>query len=309
MRQAGSLGVRQHRLLRELIVRTQDTLLGPYLTPQTFELAKADAGKFTSSQREYDDGPRFLEHFDGELGPSRLAGKNVLDLGCGYGGRTVFYGELGPTSVTGIEIAERVIERCRGFAAARHVNNVEFLVAFAEDMPFADGSFDQIVCYDVLEHVQDPVLAFREIRRVLRPGGEAWLVFPTYLGARASHLDYLTQIPALHRIFDPEVIIEVVNELLSADRDTLGVTDQPRPFVGPLGRRALPHVNGMTRREAIALIERTGLEIRRAGATPFITKAAPAPLNRLAPLLDAYTRRTWPPDLLVGGLRFHLVAP
>ena len=48
----------------------------------------------------------------------------------------------------------------------------------AEALSFADSSFDLVVSCDVLEHVNDPVAAFREIARVLRPGGTAILTFP-----------------------------------------------------------------------------------------------------------------------------------
>jgi SAM-dependent methyltransferase len=185
---------------------------------------------------------------------------------------------------------------------------VTFQVAFAEALPFGDASFDLVLSYDVFEHVDDPVRAFRELRRVLRPGGHAWLVFPTYLGMRASHLDYLTQIPALHRIFDPHTLVDVINEFLTAD-PALGVDPQPRPVVGPLGRRALPALNGMSHREATALIERCGFRVHRAEARAFVTPAAPPPLGLLARPLERWGRRHRLPDLLIGGLRFHLSVP
>ena len=277
------------------------------MTPQTFELATTD-GRLASAQREYDDGPGFFDHFGGELAPAQLRHTCVLDLGCGYGGRTVYYAELGTAHVTGIEITEIMVDRCRQFAARRSAENVSFQVARAEALPFEDATFDVVLSYDVFEHVDDPVLAFRELRRVLRPGGHAWLVFPTYLGMRASHLDYLTQIPALHRVFDPDMLIDVVNEFLMA-APTLGVPPQPRPVVGPLGRRALPAVNGMSRREAVSIIERCGFRVHRAKVCPFVTPAAPQPLGAVARPLERWARHRPIPDLLVGGLRFHLSVP
>ena len=306
MRQTGSLGVRNAMLLRTLIGATQRTRLGPFITPQTFELAREEGGQ-ASALREYEDGSRFFDHFEGELRPEDLRGAEVLDLGSGYGGRTVHYAEQGAAMVTGIEISDAMVARSERFAQSRGVANVRFLRAFAERMPFADDSFDVVISFDVLEHVQDPVLAFRELRRVLRSGGHAWLVFPTFLGARSSHLDYLTQIPMLHRIFDPDVVIDVVNGFLAA-RPELGVAPQPRPAVGPLGRRALPSVNGMSRREALALVQRSGLRVHRADARPLVTRNAPGPLGACAAPLEWWTRRSWPPDLLIGNLRVHLSA-
>jgi SAM-dependent methyltransferase len=294
-------------VLRALIRASQNTMFGPFTTPQTFELARDDGG-LASAVREHEDGAAFFTHFDGELRPGDLSGAEVLDLGSGYGGRTVHYAEQGAAMVTGIEISDAMVARSERFARSRGASNVRFLRAFAERLPFADDSFDVVISYDVLEHVQDPVLAFRELRRVLRSGGHAWLVFPTFLGARASHLDYLTQIPLLHRIFDPDVVIDVVNEFLES-RPELGVARQPHPSVGPLGRRALPSVNGMSRREALALIERNGFRVHLADACPFITRAAPGAIGCCAPPLEWWARRAWPPDVLIGSLRFHLSAP
>jgi SAM-dependent methyltransferase len=47
------------------------------------------------------------------------------------------------------------------------------------DLPFKDGQFDFVLCTEVLEHVSDDTRAFREIGRVLRPGGLALLSAPT----------------------------------------------------------------------------------------------------------------------------------
>jgi SAM-dependent methyltransferase len=50
--------------------------------------------------------------------------------------------------------------------------------ADAHALPFADASFDAVVCLEVLEHVRDPGQVLGEIARVLKPGGKAWLSMP-----------------------------------------------------------------------------------------------------------------------------------
>lgn len=51
-----------------------------------------------------------------------------------------------------------------------------------EAMTFADGSFDAVLCLEVLEHVQDPLKAATEIQRVLRPGGKVFVSTPFLTG-------------------------------------------------------------------------------------------------------------------------------
>jgi SAM-dependent methyltransferase len=50
--------------------------------------------------------------------------------------------------------------------------------ADAGALPFADGTFDGVICLEVLEHVREPALVIREIARVLKSGGRAWLSTP-----------------------------------------------------------------------------------------------------------------------------------
>lgn len=132
-----------------------------------------------------------------------LAGRDVLDLGCGYGGRAVRLREAGARSVTGIEIAPELVEHARAFAAARGTTQVRFLVGSGERIPCADASFDWITMMDVLEHVVSPREVLAECLRVLVPGGRLAVVFPPYYELTGgSHLHgYATSLPGLNLVF------------------------------------------------------------------------------------------------------------
>lgn len=194
-----------------------------------------------------------------------------MDVGCGFGGRSVYYAEVcGAASVQGVEVTDEVVDRCRRLAEELN-SQASFTVGRAEALPFPDSSFDAVVSFDVLEHCDDPRLAVSEIARVLRPGGQTWNVFPTYKGARSSHLAYMTDIPLLHRVFHPDTLINVANELLEKDPSENKPGLQPSPSWTSLGHYTLPRLNGMTLKEARAIFTETpGLSCERFVVTPLV---------------------------------------
>ncbi len=309
-RRTGSLCLRQPGLLRRAIASTQGTALGPLVTPQTFELSTLGE-TLASGHREYEDGPSFFAHFHGRLTLDHLRGRDVLDLGCGYGGRTVYYAREGQVhEIHGIDISEEVMRRCALLARDLGAPRARFEMGRAEALPYGDASFDVVLSYDVLEHVEDPATALLEIARVLRPGGAAWLVFPSYLGAFSSHLDYLTRIPALHRVFDPLTIIEVINEFLAAEPERLGVALQPPPRMTPVGREALPSLNGMSAREAMQYVRRSGLEIAYQCVAPLTHSLIRHLCARHVSRPPSYfAKRLGLPDLLISSLALGLRKP
>jgi SAM-dependent methyltransferase len=69
------------------------------------------------------------------------------------------------------------------------------VVAPADDMPFADESFDCVIATEVLEHCRDPLATLSEIRRVLADGGEAFITTPFMLGLHEQPYDYYRYTP------------------------------------------------------------------------------------------------------------------
>jgi SAM-dependent methyltransferase len=100
-------------------------------------------------------------------------GERVLDLGSG-GGLDVFLAadKVGPTGhVIGVDMTPAMLERARANAKKAGLANVEFREGRLEDLPLADATIDAVTSNCVINLVPDKGVVFREIARVLKPGG------------------------------------------------------------------------------------------------------------------------------------------
>ena len=100
-------------------------------------------------------------------------GEVVVDIGSGAGIDCLFAArKVGPAGkVIGIDMTPEMIERARANARAAGAANAEFRLGDAEKMPVADGSADCVISNCVINLSPDKPAVFREIARVLKPGG------------------------------------------------------------------------------------------------------------------------------------------
>lgn len=101
----------------------------------------------------------------------------VLDVGCGPGHLPLEIARQAPgLSVTGIDIVPGMIDQARRRAEIEGLTErVRFEVADVGALPFPDEQFDLVVSTMSLHHWRDPVRGLGEIRRVLKPGGRAYI--------------------------------------------------------------------------------------------------------------------------------------
>ena len=99
-----------------------------------------------------------------------IYGRRVLDAGCGGGYMSEALARSG-AKVTGVDIAPGAIDAAR-LRAKQEGLPINYRIANAEQLPFDNGSFDAVVCTDVLVHVPNPQQVIAELTRVVRPGGE-----------------------------------------------------------------------------------------------------------------------------------------
>jgi 2-polyprenyl-3-methyl-5-hydroxy-6-metoxy-1,4-benzoquinol methylase len=110
----------------------------------------------------------------------------MMDLGAGLGMVSEEAAVRGATPVAiepGNGFREITLERIRRSGSGVVV------AAMAENLPFRDSCFDVVVGLQVLEHVQDPAAAIREVYRILKPGGWFYLTCPNYLSFYEGHYD------------------------------------------------------------------------------------------------------------------------
>ena len=114
-----------------------------------------------------------LEYLD--IGPE----DRVLDCGCGLGWFLKVIGELTSCRLTGSDYdLPRLAVGLREVAGRASVALSDIL-----RLPYADATFDKVVLSEVLEHLPDDAGGLAEVRRVLRPGGLAWIEMPNAHGA------------------------------------------------------------------------------------------------------------------------------
>ena len=109
-----------------------------------------------------------------------LTGACVLDLGCGKAEKTR---ALAPHVASIVAMEVDAIQHALNLQVS-DLANVTFRQGAAEAIPELDGVFDIVMMFKSLHHVptKDMDLAFREIHRVLKPGGLAWISEPVYAG-------------------------------------------------------------------------------------------------------------------------------
>jgi 2-polyprenyl-3-methyl-5-hydroxy-6-metoxy-1,4-benzoquinol methylase len=148
-----------HRLRTELDFHDQQARQRARdLTPERLRFADAD----------YLDHETWIRPAMSQLG--NVAGKRVLDMGCGHGMASVVLAR-GGAQVTAFDLSLEYVREARSRAVANGVV-IDCLQADAEHLPFADAAFDAIWGNAILHHL-DVRKVGREIQRVLRPGGVA----------------------------------------------------------------------------------------------------------------------------------------
>jgi len=212
-----------------------------------------DAAPRPQSEYDAECADPFYRWFEAD--ETMFTGKELLDLGSGFGGRSLRFLEYGAKSVTGVEISEGMVSYANQFANGR----ARFLVGTGEKIPSADAQFDMVTMFDVMEHVISPPEVLNECWRVLRPGGILTVVFPPYYDITGgSHLHgYATTFPGLNLFFTTRALKSATHKLL----DSQGVTY--RQFLRDVPTDKLWNLNGLTVRRFRSLVRASSFHVER----------------------------------------------
>lgn len=137
---------------------------------------------------------------------SSYAGARVLEVGVGLGTDHLQFARSGAI-MTGVDLTPRCVDLTRLRFHQEGLNS-DLRVMDAEALQFADDSFDAVYSFGVLHHVPSSEQAFREIRRVLRPGGQ-------FVGALYSRRSYYYARMRIERLLWRQYRFESWEERLS----------------------------------------------------------------------------------------------
>lgn len=118
----------------------------------------------TLSEWQYDAPEQVAERLRAELAPEAT----IIDAGCGTGLSGRALAAAGFTTIDGMDVSARSLERAREFDVYRDLAHVDMQKL---PWPYADGIYDGLVCVGVMTYLPDSDATLREFRRILKPGG------------------------------------------------------------------------------------------------------------------------------------------
>jgi ubiquinone/menaquinone biosynthesis C-methylase UbiE len=162
-------------------------------------------------------------------------GQRVLEIGCGLGTDGAQFAKAGAV-YTGVDLTDAAIDLARKRFELFDLAG-EFRTADAENLDFADNSFDLVYSHGVLHHTPDTARAVQEVHRVLRPNGRAIVM----LYHRDSY-NYRVNIRVLRRLgahlLKSETGLKVVHRLTGEPVESLreharGLKEDARSYLAP----------------------------------------------------------------------------
>lgn len=167
--------------------------------------------------------------------------EQVLDVGCGIGGSTLYLAQKYNAAATGITLspvqAARATERAQAAQSLGATQSAQFQVADALSMPFPDGAFDLVWSLESGEHMPDKAKFLQECYRVLKPGGTfvmaTWCHRPTpepLTAHEQKHLKKIYQVYCLPYVISLPEYFTIAQNLSFKNIRTADWSQEVAPF-------------------------------------------------------------------------------
>lgn len=146
----------------------------------------------------------------------RIAGKRVIDFGCGHGYQCVALAQSGAAHVTGVEIQEHLVHQAKArVTEAGLQDRIQITTELGHERA------DVLISQNSFEHFTAPVEILAEIERALEPGGIIFLTFgPLWYSPRGSHMEYFCSLPWVNLFFSEQTIMAVRSRFRSDGKRT-----------------------------------------------------------------------------------------
>lgn len=122
-------------------------------------------------------------------------GSSVLEVAPGPGYLAIELAKLGKYKIIGLDISKDFVEIARRNAESAYVN-VKFQHGNVVDMPFADNTFDFIVCVAAFKNFKEPLLALNQMHKVLKPSGTTLIIDMNRNASNRQIEEYIEELEA-----------------------------------------------------------------------------------------------------------------
>lgn len=147
--------------------------------------------------------------------------KNILDLGCGFGGMVAVLSKKYYGTVTGLDNEIKALSSAKEFLSTKPGKSEKTLLVLssADTMPFPSNTFSRIYTIATMEHFEDPEKVLNECYRILQRYGRIYIIFSPYYTYSGAHLFDLINIPWCHLIFPEKTLIKVWKRMARENPD------------------------------------------------------------------------------------------
>ncbi|HEY6547746.1 MAG TPA: class I SAM-dependent methyltransferase [Vicinamibacteria bacterium] len=233
-----------------------------------------------------------------------LAGRRVLDAGCGAGGTALSLAEEA-RFVAGLDIDARFAGTGTRLQAEKGVGGAGFVKGDGVRLPFADESFDLVLSHEVIEHIYEGPGYLRDMARVLRPGGVLYLSTAPYLSLTGAHLPRLRVPLPLHLLLGRRATLRLFHFLARHAPFVFNERRAESSFIKG-AQDGLPPSDSLRQRIRVKplreWITRAGFVVRHEElrVTGFFETSLPSPLRRFL------AGRPYVQDVMIGHIEYVL---